>query len=108
VLLEAAACARPIVTTDVPGCRDVITDGVEGVLVPSRDATGLAAAVRRCLADPAWLARAGAAARVRAERQFGVERVVQATLETYAGLLRAPQPDVRRVASTSEGTPREA
>jgi glycosyltransferase involved in cell wall biosynthesis len=108
VLLEAAACARPIVTTNVPGCRDVITDGVEGVLVPPRDATGLAAAVRRCLSDPAWLARAGAAARVRAERQFGVERVVQATLETYAGLLRAPQPDVRRVASTSEGTPREA
>ena len=40
-LIEAAACGRPLVTTDVPGCREVVTDGVEGLLVPARDAQAL-------------------------------------------------------------------
>src|SRR5690606_4362554 len=44
-LIEAAACAAALVTTDVPGCRDVVTDGVDGLLVPPRDAKALASAI---------------------------------------------------------------
>jgi len=89
VLLEAAACGRPIVTTDVPGCRDVVADGVEGRLVPARDGAALADAIAELLADPARRASMGAAARVRAEREFGVEHVARITLETYDALIGA-------------------
>jgi len=46
-LIEAAACGLPLVTTDVPGCREVVTDGVDGLLVPVKDANALAAAILR-------------------------------------------------------------
>lgn len=88
VLLEAAACARAIVTTDVPGCRDVVAPGEEGLLVPVRDATALADAIERLLGDAALRARMGARARARAERELGVERVVAAHLALYAGAER--------------------
>ncbi len=88
VLLEAAACARPIVATDVPGCRDVVTDGIEGVLVRPRDAEALATALARLLADPDRCRALGVAGRRRAEREFGIEHVVRITLDTYDALLR--------------------
>ena len=69
-LLEAAAAGRPIVTCDVPGCRDVVTNDVEGLLVPPRDAVALANALERILCDPEARRRCGAAARARAEREF--------------------------------------
>jgi glycosyltransferase involved in cell wall biosynthesis len=69
-LLEAAAAGRPIVTCDVPGCRDVVTDDIEGLLVPPRDAVALANALERLLCDPSLRGRYGAAARARAEREF--------------------------------------
>ena len=51
-LLEAAACARPIVTTDAPGCREVVSDGVNGLLVPLKDPGALADALKRLIGDP--------------------------------------------------------
>jgi glycosyltransferase involved in cell wall biosynthesis len=90
VLLEAAACGRPMVTTHVPGCRDVVAPGEEGLLVPARDATALADAIEALVADPALRARMGARARARAEREFGVERVIAAHLALYAGAERGP------------------
>lgn len=86
-LLEAAACARPIVTTDVTGCRQVIEDGVEGFIVPARSSQGLADAMRRLAEDKALRHRMGAAARARAEARFGQERVVQMHFEIYRALL---------------------
>jgi glycosyltransferase involved in cell wall biosynthesis len=86
-LLEAAACARPIVTTDVVGCRQVIDDGVEGFKVPARDSVDLAKAMRRLAEDGELRRRMGAAARARAERLFGQERVVEAHLAIYRSLL---------------------
>src|SRR5690606_39362225 len=50
-LIEAAACGRPVVTTDVPGCRDAIEPGVSGVLVPPRDSRALADAVASLAGD---------------------------------------------------------
>lgn len=85
-LLEAAASARPIITTDVPGCRQVIDDGVEGFLVPAREAGGLAAAMRRLAADAGLRGVMGQAARARAEARFGVAAVVAAHLALYRRL----------------------
>ncbi|MBE7244684.1 MAG: glycosyltransferase family 4 protein [Actinomycetospora chiangmaiensis] len=66
-LLEAAACGRACLTTDVPGCRDLVRDGGEGLVVPPGDAEALAQALGRLAADPALVARMGAAARTRIE-----------------------------------------
>jgi len=85
-LLEAAACGRPIVTTDAPGCREVVEDGVTGSLVPVRDAKALANALARLLADPALRASLGAAGRKRARRYFSSGVVFARTL----AFVRAP------------------
>ncbi len=85
-LIEAAAAGRPVVTTDVPGCRDAIEPGVSGLLVPARDASALAGALHRLAGDAALRVRMGAAGRALAERDFGLERIVQAHLAVYADL----------------------
>lgn len=85
-LIEAAACGRPVVTTDVPGCRDAIEPGISGLLVPARDARALADAVGRLAADPGLRERMGAAGRALAERDFGLDRIVQAHLAVYEDL----------------------
>ena len=52
-LAEAAACGRLVVTTNVPGCREIVQDGVNGFLVPVRDSAALAEALRKLIGDPA-------------------------------------------------------
>lgn len=64
-LLEAAACGRPIVTTDVPGCRYFVRDGVEGLIVPPDNVPALTAAIARLADDPGLAQRMGTAARQR-------------------------------------------
>ncbi|MBT7758435.1 MAG: glycosyltransferase family 4 protein, partial [Rhodospirillaceae bacterium] len=81
VLLEAAAAGRPVVATDTPGCREVIDDGAEGLLVPAADSAALATALRRLIENPSERRVLGMAARNRAETDFGVASVVAATLE---------------------------
>ncbi|WP_295396403.1 glycosyltransferase family 4 protein [uncultured Thiodictyon sp.] len=85
-LIEAGACGLPLVTTDVPGCREVVTDEVDGLLVPVRDAAALAAAIRRLANDPALCARLGAAARETALTRFDERIVIEATLAVYEEL----------------------
>jgi glycosyltransferase involved in cell wall biosynthesis len=82
-LIEAAACARAVVTTDVPGCRDAIEPGVTGLLVPPRDADALSRAVQRLADDVDLRRRLGAAGRDLAERAFDVRHIVQAHVELY-------------------------
>jgi glycosyltransferase involved in cell wall biosynthesis len=86
-LIEAAACALPLVTTDVPGCREVVTDGEDGLLVPVRNAPALADAIARLRADPALCQRLGAAARRKALSQFDERSVVERTLGVYRELI---------------------
>lgn len=86
VLIEAAACGRAIVTTDVPGCRDAIVPGQTGVLVPPRDAVALATAIEELLGDPARCQALGAAGRRRAELIFDVNQVVRSHLDIYRAL----------------------
>lgn len=85
-LLEAAAMARPLIGTDVPGCREVVRDGVTGFLCRARDPSSLAAAMRRLAETPeAQRAAMGAAARRMAQREFD-EKVV---FRSYLDALRA-------------------
>lgn len=86
VLIEAAACGRAVVTTDVPGCRDAIESEVTGLLVPAKDPNALAQAIRRLLDDPAACAAMGAAGRRRAEQVFDVRAVVHTHLAIYKEL----------------------
>ena len=87
-LLEAAACGRALVTTDVPGCRALVRDGVEGLVVPPDDAPALAAALVRLARDPALVAGLGAAARRRVVEDGFSEAAVAATVSSlYRELL---------------------
>jgi len=82
-LLEAAACGLPIVTTDAPGCREVVRDGMNGLLVPVRDTTALAAALGKLIEDAELRRRMGEQSRLRAETEFGLETVIAQTLAVY-------------------------
>ncbi|MET3008695.1 glycosyltransferase family 4 protein [Stenotrophomonas koreensis] len=82
-LIEAAACALPLVTTDVPGCREVVSDGVDGLLVPARDADALARAIARLQDDPELAQRLGEAARAKALAEFDERIVIARTMAVY-------------------------
>lgn len=86
-LIEAGACALPLVTSDAPGCREVVMDGVDGLLVPVRDAAALAAAIARLQDDPALCERLGGAARAKALAEFDERIVVARTLAVYGDLI---------------------
>ena len=86
-LIEAGACGLPLVTTDVPGCREVVTDGVDGLLVQVRDVATLAAAIARLHDDPALCERLGRAAREKALAAFDERIVLGKTLAVYAELV---------------------
>ena len=81
-LLEASAMARPIVATDVPGTRDVVEDGLTGLLCTVRSAESLATAIIAVIEMPAQERRAmGQAGRAKVEREFGVSVVTQSYIE---------------------------
>lgn len=81
--MEAAAMGLPTVATDIRGNRQVIADGVTGVLVPVTDAAAIAEAVQTLAEDPATRGRMSAAARLRAAEQFDQALVIERTLAAY-------------------------
>jgi glycosyltransferase involved in cell wall biosynthesis len=87
-LLEAAACGLPLVATDVPGCREICRDSVNGILVPPRDAKSLAAAIIRLIDDVALRHAMGARSREVAVAEFSEESVIAETLKVHAAALR--------------------
>ncbi len=87
-LLEAAAAGRPIVTTDVPGCREVVRDGDNGLLVPARDATALADALGRLVGDRTLRLAMGRRSRARAEAEWAAPAVIRQVLALYEDALR--------------------
>jgi glycosyltransferase involved in cell wall biosynthesis len=87
VLIEAAASGRPIVTTDTPGCREVVEHGKNGLLVPPRAPSALADALRLLARDPELRLEMGQRGRERAVAEFSLDRVVAATLAVYERLL---------------------
>lgn len=88
ILIEAAACGRPVITTNVPGCRDAIKENKTGLLVPLRDAEALAKAINRLLVDRNLCEEMGRAGRELAEQAFNVKHVVKQHLHIYNELLQ--------------------
>ncbi|HEY0300429.1 MAG TPA: glycosyltransferase family 4 protein [Rhizomicrobium sp.] len=86
-LLEAAACGRPMVASDVPGCREIARNGVNGLLVPVDDAGAVAAAVEHLARDAGLRRLYGAAGRHLAETEFSSARIGGKTVELYDRLL---------------------
>lgn len=91
VLIEAAACGLPIVTTDWPGCREVVRDGENGLLVPIRDPEKLADAIERLARDPELRRAMGARGRARAVAEWSLESVVAQTLALYDEVTFVPR-----------------
>lgn len=89
VLLEASAIGRPIVATDVPGCREAVIEGVNGFLVPARQSGPLAEALRCLITNPALRQTMGQKGRAMAEAEFSIRYVVERHLAIY---LRALEP----------------
>ncbi len=90
--MEASAMGLPVVVTDIRGCRQVVDDGVTGLLVPVKNSTGLERALRSLLDDPPRRHAMGAAAAQRARDRFDQQHQIDLTLDTYRRLLpeRAP------------------
>jgi glycosyltransferase involved in cell wall biosynthesis len=86
-LIEAAAAGRSIVTTDVPGCREVVRDGDDGLLVPAHDSQALSEAIGKLIGDPQLRQRMGERSRLRAEAEFGLETIIAQTLAVYREVL---------------------
>jgi len=89
VLIEAAACGRACVTTDTPGCREIVRQGENGFTVPPGDIDALAAAVERLIGDPALRQDMGAKGRQIVLEDFTLRQVIEKTLELYKALLDA-------------------
>jgi len=88
VLQEAAACGRPIVTSDVPGCREAVADGENGFLVEPRNSQDLADKIQTLIEDKDLLKKMGLKSREIAEREFSIKKVVSRHLEIYSDLFR--------------------
>lgn len=87
--MEAAATGLPIIATDIRGCRQVVTDGVNGLLVDPGDANALQRAIAALIQDPERRAEMGRASAERAKREFDQRSVISTTLSTYERLLVA-------------------
>jgi glycosyltransferase involved in cell wall biosynthesis len=86
-LMEAAACARPLVATDVPGCREIVVPEKTGLLAPPNDPAALVDALRRMVEDAELRRRCGAAARERVVSGLDAGTVGRETVAVYRSLL---------------------
>jgi glycosyltransferase involved in cell wall biosynthesis len=89
VLIEACAAGRPVVASDVPGCREIVQDGVNGLLVPCRDVQTLAKALIRLVRDPALRERMGRAGRELVLSRLTNQHINDQTLHVYRELLES-------------------
>ena len=88
VLIEAASCGLPIVTTDVPGCREIVREDDNGLLVPPKNAPVLADKLEMLIRDPELRQRLGQRGRERVVNEFSTDHVVQQTLNVYRSLFQ--------------------
>lgn len=86
-LLEAASAGLPIVTTDVPGCREIVINGENGYLVPPRNSEALADAIAKLLNDERLRREMGVKGRALVEREFGINKIVDETISLYQRIL---------------------
>ena len=83
VLCEAAACGKPIITTDVPGCRESIINGVTGILIPKNDTHALIKAIKDLLKDKKYANKLGKNGRDLAEAKFDINKIVSSHMDIY-------------------------
>jgi glycosyltransferase involved in cell wall biosynthesis len=95
-LMEAAAMSKPVVASDVSGCRQAVVEGENGYLVPVKDALALASKIKLLLDDPSSSARLGARGRALAEERFDVEKVIERLRGFYDELLKRKLPGYER------------
>jgi glycosyltransferase involved in cell wall biosynthesis len=103
--MEAAASGLPVIATDIRGCREAVSHGVSGLLVPLRDPPRLAAAVEELAADAERRRLMGAAGRCKAEAEFDDRAVVAKTLEAYERILSPQRSSSRRRTASSAARP---
>jgi glycosyltransferase involved in cell wall biosynthesis len=92
-LLEAAACARPIIATDVPGCREIVQHEYNGLLVPVKDPTALARAIGRLITDQDLRHTMGRKGRELVQCEFAESIVVHKALDLYRSMLGQQWPE---------------
>lgn len=107
ILLEGASCGLPIVTTDVPGCREVVENGVNGLLVPAKDSGALAKAIKYIFDHSAERERMGTAGRNKILAEFEQALVIESTLAVYREVALLPVTEKGRfvVEGTGGGHP---
>jgi glycosyltransferase involved in cell wall biosynthesis len=88
VLLEAASCGRAIVTTDVPGCREIVKDEVNGLIVPAKNSIKLAEAIEKLIVAPKLRKQMGKSGRERVIQNFDIQRINMETTDLYNALLK--------------------
>jgi|SRR5882672_3643030 len=98
-LLEGGAMGRALIATDVPGCRDVVEPGMNGLLVERGNAASLAGAMLQLAADPRMIARFGASARRVVAERFDEQTVIDNTLASYRELLERHSRDAKSAAA---------
>lgn len=86
VLIEGAACGKPIVASDIPGCRTVVVNGINGFLVPPHSPTALAEALLKLIKDPELRRKMGAAGRELVLKKFDNQMINSATVNVYQSL----------------------
>jgi glycosyltransferase involved in cell wall biosynthesis len=92
VALEAMATGKPVIVADIPGVREVIVDGVDGLLADPVNALDLAEKIRRLLADPETRSQMGARARAKVLASFSIERVTDRIEALYRSVLDGSEP----------------
>ena len=88
ILIEAAAVGRPLIATDMPGCREIVKHGWNGLLIPSQDPDALANAIMDLLSDHSLRQQMGKNSRELAENEFSEDMVIDQTLALYKELVR--------------------
>ncbi len=91
-LIEAAACRRPIITTDMPGCQDICRHEENGLQVPARNVSAIVDAITALLEEPDRCQRMGERGRQLVEQEFHVEQVVRTTLSIYQKISKDVEP----------------
>lgn len=83
LLIEAGACGRPVIATNIPGCRMVVRSGQNGLIIPPGDLASLVVALKTLIQDPDLRQKMGARGREIVEQEFSVKRVISRTFEVY-------------------------
>jgi glycosyltransferase involved in cell wall biosynthesis len=103
--MEAAASGLPVIATDIRGCRQAVSHGQTGLLVPLRDPVRLAAAIEELVVDPALRSRMGSAGRSKAEDEFDDQSVISKTVDAYERVLTSAKLSTSRRTSRSASRP---